>query len=193
MSENLPEGSDGVPHYCPYVGCRCVNKYLTRRYCREFENGNQIQSQVYFSKAAKWDASRLQEELEDCNLQETKDQATFCCETERFVAKLTISSLGEKLVETDLKVTDQKCSAMTGPPPHLPYTLHGSATRNMKACLMIIDGHEKIILQLPLHSKDFHLESRKLPQENGEMELVEHLYASGQYEAYQNTEESQRV
>lgn len=61
MSENLPQGSDGVPHYCPYVGCRCLNKYLTRRYCREFENGNQIQSLVYFSKAAKWDASRLQE------------------------------------------------------------------------------------------------------------------------------------
>lgn len=36
-------------------------------------------------------------------------------------------------------------------------------------------------------------ESKKLPQENGEMELVEHLYASGQHKAYQNPEESQSV
>ncbi|XP_020622420.1 uncharacterized protein LOC110060023 isoform X1 [Orbicella faveolata] len=193
MSDNIPQRSQRVPHYCIYGGCDCSDKYLTKRFCREFANGNELQSLIYLSKESNWNVSRLQEEMDLFNLQETKDEATFCCKTSRFVAKVVISSFGEKVFETELPINVQKCSAMIGPPPHLPFTLSGWATKNTKACLMIIDENKKIILQLPLHSKDFLLESTKRPEENGEMEQAEHAYTSGEHEAPQQTEKSQRV
>lgn len=58
------------------------------------------------------------------------------------------------MFETELLVNVQQCFSMTGPPPHLPFTLFGQAARNMKAYLTITDQDEKIILELPLHSRD---------------------------------------